>query len=56
MTSKTLVKNCKCIHCQQKLEQINQSRLYWENFIIIILFYKLIFQIREINEKWKIFH
>ena len=23
-------KKCKCFHCQQKLEQINNSILYWE--------------------------
>ena len=30
MKHKALLKECKCIHCQQKLEQINNSRLYWD--------------------------
>ena len=34
MKNKTLLKECKCIHCQQKLEQINSSRIYWENLIV----------------------
>ena len=34
MKNKNLVKKCKCIHCQQKLEQINNSRLYWEKLIL----------------------
>ena len=29
MKNKTLLKECKCLHCQQKLDQINNSRLYW---------------------------
>ena len=33
MKNKTLLKECKCIHCQQKLEQINNSRLYWDKLI-----------------------
>ena len=34
MASKVLVKNCDCIHCKQKLEQIKRSRVYWEKLII----------------------
>ena len=34
MKNKTLLKECKCIHCQQKLEQINNSKLYWEKLIL----------------------
>ncbi len=34
MPSKTLVRNCNCIHCKQKLEQINRSRVYWDKVII----------------------
>ena len=34
MLSKTLVRNCNCIHCKQKLEQINRSRVYWDKVII----------------------
>ena len=30
MASKTLIKKCKCIHCQKKLDQINQAKYYWE--------------------------
>ena len=29
MKNKTLLKECKCIHCQKKLEQINNSQSYW---------------------------
>ena len=34
MNSKPLLKECKCIHCKQKLDQINSSRLYWEKLIV----------------------
>ena len=34
MKNKTLLEECKCIHCQQKLEQINNSRLYWDKLIL----------------------
>ena len=34
MNSKTLVENCNCIHCKQKLEQINRSKVYWDKLII----------------------
>ena len=34
MPYKTLVKNCNCIHCKLKLEQINRSRVYWDKVII----------------------
>ena len=34
MTSKTLTSNCNCIHCKQKLEQINRSKVYWDKLII----------------------
>ena len=34
MKNKTLSNKCKCIHCQQKLEQINNSRLYWDRLIL----------------------
>ena len=34
MASKTLVKNCNCIHCKQKLEQINRSRVFWDKLIV----------------------
>ena len=34
MKNKTLLKECKCIHCQQKLKQIDSSRLYWNNLIL----------------------
>lgn len=33
MNNKTLLKECKCLHCQQKLNQINNSRLYWNKLI-----------------------
>ena len=34
MKSKTFLTQCKCIHCQQKLEQINNSRLFWDKLIL----------------------
>ena len=34
MKNKILNKECKCIHCQQKLDQINNSRLYWDRLIL----------------------
>ena len=34
MTNKTLIKECKCPHCRQKLDQINSSKLYWEKIIL----------------------
>ena len=34
MKNQTLLKGCKCIHCQQKLEQINNSRKYWGKLIL----------------------
>ena len=34
MKNKTLLKECKCVHCQQKLEQINSSKLYWNKLIL----------------------
>ena len=33
MKNKTFVYECNCIHCQQKLNQINNAKLYWEKFI-----------------------
>ncbi len=38
MKSKNLSNECKCIHCQQKLEQINSSKLYWEKLILKKMF------------------
>ena len=35
MKNKTLLNKCKCIHCQHKLEQINNSRKYWSKLILI---------------------
>ncbi len=34
MKSKSLINECKCTHCQQKLDQINSSRLFWEKLIL----------------------
>ena len=34
MKDKFSSKECKCDHCQQKLRQINSSRLYWDNIIL----------------------
>ena len=34
MQNKPLLKECKCIHCKQKLDQINNAKLYWEKLIL----------------------
>ena len=34
MATKSSVKDCKCIHCREKLEQINRSKVYWDKLII----------------------
>ena len=33
MVPKMFSKECKCIHCQEKLDQINRSKVYWDKFI-----------------------
>ena len=34
MKNKNLLNECKCVHCQNKLEQINNSKLYWDKLIL----------------------
>jgi len=34
MKNKTFINDCKCIHCQQKIDQINNSILYWNKLIL----------------------
>ena len=34
MKNKTLLKECNCKHCKQKLQQINSSSLYWDKLIL----------------------
>ena len=34
MANKEVIKNCKCAHCQQKLEQIKLSKVYWDKLLI----------------------
>ena len=34
MKNNSLLKDCKCIHCKQKIDQINNSRLYWDKLIL----------------------
>ena len=34
MKNKASLRDCKCIHCKQKLNQINSSRLYWDKLIL----------------------
>ena len=34
MKNKTALNQCKCIHCQQKLEQIKNSQSYWGKLIL----------------------
>ena len=33
MKNKTFIYECNCIHCQQKLNQINNAKLYWDKLI-----------------------
>ena len=33
LMNKNQNKECKCIHCQQKLEQISNARSYWDKLI-----------------------
>jgi len=33
MKNKTFTYECNCIHCQQKLNQINNSKIYWDKLI-----------------------
>ena len=34
MKNKTFINECKCVHCQQKIDQINNSILYWDKLIL----------------------
>ena len=34
MKNKNLLNECKCIHCQQKINQIKNSKSYWDKFIL----------------------
>ena len=34
MRNKIFLIKCNCNHCQQKLEQINNSRAYWGKLIL----------------------
>ena len=34
MKKNFLLNECKCIHCQKKFEQINNSRSYWGKIIL----------------------
>ena len=34
MKNKTFVYECNCLHCQQKQNQINNAKLYWEKLIL----------------------
>jgi len=34
MKKKFLLNECKCIHCQNKINQINNSRSYWDKLIL----------------------
>ena len=34
LMNKNQIKECKCIHCQYKLEQISSSRIFWKKFIL----------------------
>ena len=33
MKNKAFINECKCVHCQQKIEQINNSIFYWDKLI-----------------------
>ncbi len=34
MKDKNLIYECNCIHCQQKRNQINNAKLYWDKLIL----------------------
>ena len=34
MKNKTYTYECDCIHCQQKLNQTNNAKLYWDKLIL----------------------
>jgi len=34
MKNKILKEDCNCIHCQQKLNQINNAKLYWDKLML----------------------
>ena len=34
MKNKTFINECKCLHCQQKIDQVNNSKLYWDKLIL----------------------
>ena len=34
MKNKPLLNECKCVHCKQKVNQINESRIYWGKLIL----------------------
>ena len=34
MKNKAYENECKCVHCQQKIDQINNSTLYWDKLIL----------------------
>ena len=34
MKNKTFINECRCAHCQQKIDQINNSILYWDKLLL----------------------
>ena len=34
MKNKAFINECKCVHCQQKIDQINNSIFYWDKLIL----------------------
>ena len=34
MKNKNFLYECNCKHCQQKIDQIKNSKLYWEKLIL----------------------
>jgi len=34
MKNKTFTYECNCIHCKQKLNQINNAKLYWDKLML----------------------
>ena len=54
MKNKNLLNKCKCSHCQQKLEQINNSRSYWVKLIVsksFIQFFVNFLELKIISRK-----
>jgi len=34
MKNKNLIYECNCLHCKQKLNQINNAKIFWDKLIL----------------------